>query len=192
MILYTTVVRNGGEIMQEYTLKNGEILIIREAVKQDAQAVIDYVKQIAGESDFLTFGEGEFNVPVEAEEEILEASQRADNQLYLLAEMNGEIVGSLNFMGGKRPRTKHIGEFGVSVLKEYWNQGIARKLLEYLITWVKESKVVRKINLKVRADHQRGIHLYESIGFVREGRITRAMYINGLFYDNFEMGMEID
>jgi len=178
--------------LKEFILKNGGKVIIREASKEDARQVLAYVKQVAGESEFLSFGKGEFNLTIDAEEKILEASQKADNQIYLVAEIDGEIVGSLNYMGGKRPRTRHFGEFGVSVSKSYWNQGLGRRLIEEMIAWAKASKVVRKINLKVRADHEHAIHLYESIGFRREGRITRFFYLNGIFYDALEMGLEID
>ena len=41
-----------------------------------------------------------------------------------MAQVGGRIVGTLNFSGGARPRTAHIGEIGVSVLKEYWGKGI--------------------------------------------------------------------
>ena len=39
--------------------------IIREAVPDDAENMISYLNQVGGESDYLLYGENEFNVPIE-------------------------------------------------------------------------------------------------------------------------------
>ena len=41
---------------------NGNEITIREATKKDAQSMIEYINIIASESDFLTFGPGEFHI----------------------------------------------------------------------------------------------------------------------------------
>lgn len=178
--------------MKEVNLKNGDRLIIRKAQKEDASRIIEYINNVAAESDFLTFGAGEFNVSIADEEAQIVSSIKTDNSLFIVAEIDGRIVAFLTFIGGKRPRILHIGEFGVSVLKEYWGIGIGKLVIEYLIDWAVQSKVVRKINLKVRSDHKLAINLYEKLGFRKEGLITRFFYINNKFYDAIEMGMEID
>ena len=152
---------------------NKERLIIRKANKSDAKALIDYLSIIGGESDFLTFGLGEFGRTVEQEEEFIENILMKNNALFIIAEVNGKVVGNLNFSGGPRQRTAHIGEFGVSVLKEYWGNGIGEELIKYLIDWSKNSSIIRKINLKVRTDNARGIQLYKKLGFLEEGILKR-------------------
>jgi len=52
--------------------------------------------------------------------------------------------------------------------------------------------VVRKVNLRVRVDNTRAIALYESLGFVTEGRLTRDTAENGEFFDALIMGKAID
>ena len=47
---------------RKYTLKNSLLLIVRPVAVEDARAVLDYVKSVGGESDFLTFGPGEFEL----------------------------------------------------------------------------------------------------------------------------------
>ncbi len=178
--------------MEKYMLPTGKELIIREARKSDAQRLIDYVNAISYESDFLTFGPGEFNIPIEKEERFIEESYNTKNKLFLVAQIQGRIVGNLSFAGGQRPRIKHSGEFGISVLKEYWGQGIGSRLILYLIQWCKESGEIRKVNLSVREDNVRAIKLYERLGFKKEGKISRTFYINGQFYAAIVMGLEID
>lgn len=110
----------------------------------------------------------------------------------IVAEIERKIIGLLNFSGGKRARTLHTGEFGVSVLKAYWGQGVGTSLIEYLINWCKENGVIRKINLRVRSDNASAIHVYKSLGFKEEGLITRDFYIDNKFYDSIQMGLSID
>lgn len=171
---------------------NKERLIIRKANKSHAKALIDYLSIIGGESDFLTFGLGEFVRTVEQEEEFIENILMKNNALFIIAEINGKVVGNLNFSGGPRQRTAHIGEFGVSVLKEYWGNGIGEELIKYLIDWSKNSAIIRKINLKVRTDNARGIQLYKKLGFLEEGILKRDFLINSKFYDSVLMGLLIN
>lgn len=178
--------------MKQYKIKNGEIITVRLAEVEDATKIIEYVNMVAAESDNLTFGEGEFNTSLEDEIKLIREFQKSQNSIFLVAELNGEIVSLLSFIGGKRPRIQHAGEFGISVLKEYWGLGIARQMLNYLIDWANNSNLIRKINLKVRVDNTTAIKLYEDLGFKHEGRLSRFFYINDCFYDVYEMGLEID
>lgn len=177
--------------MEEMNI-NDEKVIIRKANKSDAKALIEYLNIIGGESDFLTFGIGEFGRNVEKEEGFIENISRQENALFIVAEVNGKVVGNLNFSGGPRKRTAHSGEFGVSILKEYWGNGIGEELIKYLINWSKSSGIIRKIDLRTRIDNTRGIRLYKKLGFLEEGIVRRDFLINGEFYDSLLMGLLID
>ena len=165
---------------------------IRRAVKSDAAGIIEYCNIIGGESNFLTFDKGKFGMSVEQEEAFIEGLLKRNNALFIIAEIDGRVVGNLNFSGGLRERTAHCGEFGVSVLKEYWGNGIGEALINYLIEWSKSSGIIRKINLRVRTDNVRGIQLYKKLGFAEEGTVKREFYIDGEFYDSLLMGLLID
>jgi RimJ/RimL family protein N-acetyltransferase len=177
--------------MKEIYIKDKKV-IIRRANKLDSKALIDYLNIIGGESDFLTFGKGEFGGSVYEEEIFIENTLKKENALFIVAEIQGKIVGNLNFSGGMRERTAHVGEFGVSVLKEYWENGIGEELIKYLINWSKDSGIIRKINLRVRTDNTPGIKLYKKLGFLEEGIVKRDFLINGKFYDSLLMGLLID
>ncbi len=171
---------------------NGEKVIIRKVNKSDAKALVEYVNIIAGQSDFLTFGVGEFDVSIEEEEKIIENSLKKDNKLFIIAEYKGEIIGNLNFSGGSRQRTVHTGEFGISVLRAYWGNKIGEELINYLINWSKKTGIIRKINLRVRTDNERAICLYRKLGFVEEGILKRDFLIDDNFYDSLMMGLLIN
>jgi len=95
-------------------------------------------------------------------------------------------------MGGNRPRTKHMGDLGMTVLKSHWGQGIGSALLEFLIDWSKNNPIIRKINLQVKVDNENAIKLYKKFDFKNEGRIERFFLIDGTFYDVYSMGLLID
>lgn len=173
-------------------LKTGETLHIRPAIVEDAQAIIEYVNIVGGESDNLTFGAGEFGMTVEQEEAFLKKVTESKNAVYFVAEIDGSIVATLSFSGGPRPRNEHTGEFGVSVLKAHWGKGIARALIQELIDWSRKTDVIRKLNLRVRSDNASAIKLYRSLGFVEHGVISREFQVDGIFYDSIIMGLEID
>lgn len=177
---------------REIPLKNGETLIIREAMKEDAAAVIEYLNDVVCETDFLTMGKGEFNKTVAEEEEIFEAHRQSQNQIIIIAELNGEIAGLANISANNKPRQKHIGELGITVQKDHWGKGIGTKMMQAMIEWAKASGVIRKINLSVQANNEAAIKLYEKCGFEKEGTLKRDLYLNGQFYDALAMGLLID
>lgn len=178
--------------MSSFQLSTGKPLVIREAKKEDAPVIIDYINKVCKETDNLTFGEGEFGITVDNEVEFIEGILKSDNQLMICAFIEENLVGQLTFNAGHRPRVSHAGEFGITVLKEYWGLGIGTELIKYMIHWAKETGIIRKINLRVRSDNQGAIRLYQSLNFVYEGTITREFLIDGKFYDSLHMGMEID
>jgi RimJ/RimL family protein N-acetyltransferase len=137
-------------------------------------------------------GKGELDWPEEKERAFIEKHRRADNKLLILAEIDGRIAGTAGFTGDDRQRFHHQGEFGVCVLRDYWGLGIATTLTESVIQWAKDSRVVRKINLKVRTDNTRALDLYRTLGFVREGFVTRQFLVADKFYDAYLMGLRID
>lgn len=175
----------------EHQLKDGRTLLIREAAPEDAAALLDYIDAIGGETDFLSFGPGEFEITEAQEEEILHKYRAADNGLYVVGVIDDTVVSALSFTGGHRPRTHHTGEFGVSVRKPYWGLGIGSLMVDTLIAWARDSGIITKINLRVRTDNQRAIILYERRGFVREGTISREIVLDGRYYDHYWMGLEL-
>ena len=176
---------------RNYELKDSRQLLIRQAEPDDAAAILEYVEVISRETDFISFGPGEFGVTAAEEADFLRDHAAADNKLYLVALLNGEIVGGLNFAAGKRPRTQHTGEFGMSVRRDFWGLGIGSRLLDALIDWAQTSGIVTKINLRVRTDNERALALYRAKGFILEGKISRDFRVNGTYFAHYWMGLEL-
>jgi RimJ/RimL family protein N-acetyltransferase len=171
---------------------DGRPVRIRPAVEEDAAPLLAYLAEVGAESPFLSFGAEGPGIQEPEERTFLARARQSDNELALLAEWNGRIVGGLTFSGGSRARLRHVGEFGISIARVCQGIGLGRRLLELFLGWAERGGVVRKINLRVRADNARAIALYESLGFAVEGRTTRDTMIDGVFHDALVMGRAID
>lgn len=173
-------------------MEHKSAVTIREVTKSDAINIIKYLDKVSCESDFLTFGEGEFEMSAKEEERFIENVLEKENHLFIVAAMGNEIIGTLSFAAGSRKRVAHVGEFGMSVIKEYWGCGVGTKLITHLLTWGRISGKIRKINLRVRSDNERAIGLYKKMGFEEEGLRKRDLFVNDKFYDTLLMGLCID
>ncbi len=178
--------------MSLYKLNDSTECIIRKAVERDAAELVRYSNIIGGESDFLSYGRGEFSHTIEQERQIIRDYSEGKNKLFLVAVIDKKICGVLTFWGNSRKRLEHWGEFGISVQKKYWNKKIGHILIDTMIRWAEEGGVVKKIDLSVREDNHTAISLYEDMGFEVEGRIRKAMKVDGKFYDFIYMGRIID
>ena len=105
--------------------------------------------------------------------------------------IDGTIVSTLTFSAGRRPRVRHSGELGTSVRKQYWGLGIGSLMLDTLLDWALATRIVKKINLHVRTDNQRALALYKRKGFVIEGTVRKALFVDGTYYDAHWMGLEM-
>lgn len=172
--------------METLTLLDGRAVSIRPARAEDAEALVAYVNQVAGESPFLTFGAGEFDMTVERERAFL-ASQGED-MCYLLAVADGAIVGTANVArNSPRPRRRHRATMGVSVSKACWGMGIGRALMQAVIIWCR-AMGMEQLELGVFSHNERALHLYEKMGFKATGSIPRAVkYPDGSYADEVMM-----
>lgn len=140
-------------------------IIIERAKSSDAAKILEYLKQVGGETDNLTFGKEGMPFSVKVEEDYIAKMENSIDDTMLVAKQDEKIIGiaSLN----RQPRRmSHRGDFGVSVLKNHWGEGIGSKLLEGIINFAKEN-AFSIIDLQVRSDNLRAIHLYEKYGFVK-------------------------
>ena len=142
-------------------------ITIREAIPDDAAQLLTVMRQIGQETEFLVMDEAGIELP----EELL-ALQLADlyespSNVLFLALVDDRIVGT-------ERRIKHIGELGVSILKEYWGLGLGSILIEELLEWAQASQEIFRIELTVQEQNPRAVALYEKFGFKKEALMERG------------------
>jgi len=64
-----------------------------------------------------------------------------------------------------------------------------RLLIDYVFDEIDEPAPVNRIGLEVFAFNPRAIHVYERLGFVREGVLRDALYWDGAFHDAIVMSV---
>ena len=157
--------------------------IITKAVPDDAAEMIEFLNIVGAETDNLTFGAEGFPITVEEEKKYIEAILESTSSVMLVAKKDGKIVGDASFNGFTRERMKHRGEFGISVLKSEWGNGIGSLLLEHIIDFAKNVAKAEIISLEVRSDNKRAIYLYEKYGFEKIGEFRGFFKIDGEYID---------
>ena len=175
-----------------HTTKTGIELHVREAIPDDSAKLIAFLEGTSGESDNLSFGPGDLGISEEKEKKILDDFLKDDTDIYLIALMDDEIVGSIGFQAGKRKRISHYGDFGMCVRKRFWKSGIGGILVDSLIRWAERQGTIHKINLSVRTDNLPAIQLYMKKGFLIEGRILDSLRVDGRSFDTYRMGRRIE
>ena len=104
------------------------------------------------------------------------------------ADAGGErVIGSISLKVNANPRTRHAAGIGLMVRRDFQNQGIGRAMLEKVLDLADNWLMLVRLELTVFADNERAVHLYESLGFEREGIRRKAAVRNGVYMDEIAM-----
>lgn len=173
-------------VRQLVVLDDGTPLLIREALPSDAEPLLGLVLSIFGSSDYLITRPEEFLATntVESERQLLQHYYETVGHLWLLAELDGQLVGTLNFHNGAKQRVAHVGEFSMGLAAAHRGRGIGRHLLQALLDWARAHPLIEKIQLGVLSSNTRAWALYQRLGFEEEGREPRAIKLADEHYDD--------
>ena len=150
--------------------KSGKKFIIRTAEGSDAAGILAHIKEVTEEKLYTLLLPKEFLFT--EGQEVVRIQEMKDNpaSLQIVAELENEIVGVLDFTSGHRQQISHTGAFGISVSKEYRESGVGNALIECMLEWASAHPVIEKVCLKVHATNSRAIDFYQKHGFFKEGR----------------------
>ena len=163
-------------------LRDGVELLVRNAVASDARALRDIMQRTHAETDYLLSYPDEQSVDEEREARSLVETERSDNEVELVAILDGRIVGSAGITAvGDRRKVRHRARFGISILKEHWGMGIGRVLMEASIDCARRAGYTQ-LELEVVADNERALSLYRRAGFEEYGRNPRGYRSAALGY----------
>lgn len=175
----------------KYILKNGKEISIRRPVDENEE-IFSLIKILSDESDNFPFTSEDFGLDSRNIGAFADYLNSRENSVFYIAEADSRIVGLGYLEGGKRARTAHCVNLGIGVLDEFSNKGIGTAILKELIRFASEGEYIAKIDLQVKSDNIKAIALYKKCGFVPEGKTSRALFIDGEFYDYLNMGLIID
>mgnify|MGYP005984466517 CR=1 FL=1 len=159
-------------------------ITLREAIPVDAKEILQVSRQIAGETDFLIMDEAGLGLSEELLSLQLADLYESENNLLLVALADEKIVGMASVKAAPEFTVSHIGELGISVLKEFWCIGLGSALLDEVIYWSETVSPLARLELTVQKRNERAIHLYQKFGFETEAIMQRgARDSQGAFLD---------
>lgn len=169
--------------MEIRELKNGQIIMIREATKEDSSNIITYLNDVAGETDYLSFGQGEFAFSIAEEAEYIEENDKNPGSVMLLCFIDDELASISQLMGHMKKRELHTSELAISIRKKYWGLGIGTICMGELIKYAKSSEYLKLIYLEAVSENKRAINLYKKFGFIEAGEIPALMQVDSRYLD---------
>lgn len=171
----------------EYTLRNKQVVKIRETEVKDAALILDFLVEVNKETKFLSREPHEVNMTLDEEIQYLDKVTKSEHDCMLVVFDENSVVGTIGFHGSGLSRVKHRVSIGMSVLSEFRNLGLGSIMMELIVEKAKEYKK-SKIELEVRIDNFNAIRLYEKYGFRNEGVRRRGFIVDGNYVDLIMMG----
>lgn len=160
---------------------------IRPATAADADAIMTLYRDVARLSGGLARTEAEIT-PDYITGNLTVALTRG---VCLIAESDGRCVGEIHASAPMPKQFAHVlSDLTVAVSPAAQGQGIGRRLFEALIAHSRQKTRIQRIELLCREGNSRAIALYESLGFVREGRLTGRVHLpDGTVEDDLYYGL---
>lgn len=153
----------------------GKSLLIRLLKHSDWRPLWQYINQISQEQTFISF-QGEHISQRREKQYVAEmiTKMKLHQAIVLVITDEDKIVGTAHLT--QRPRIQnHIADLGISIHKDYRNQGLGRQLLIDLIKQGAQLiPKVKIITLQLLANNQVALHLYQQLGFVKYGYLPKG------------------
>ncbi|SDQ93794.1 Protein N-acetyltransferase, RimJ/RimL family [Virgibacillus subterraneus] len=73
--------------------------------------------------------------------------------------------------------------------KEYWGKGYGTEALQMLLEYAFLELNLHRVSLRVFSLNERAIHIYNKLGFEKEGVMRESLYRNGKWHDIITMGI---
>jgi RimJ/RimL family protein N-acetyltransferase len=162
---------------REYALKDGRRVTIRSAQISDVEGVLEQIKSVLAERKYTatTIDDDMSDFTVDKEKEWINKHIEQPGHLFIVAEVDSKIVGSVDLRNGNHKRTQHVGILGITVIKEFRGLGVGKALMETLLNWASDNPLIEKVSLEVFGINKPAIGLYSKLGFIEEGRKIKAI-----------------
>jgi len=162
-------------------------ITIRQAGIDDARAMVAYMGDLVGEGlDTIALR----TAPrLEDQREFIERARLADRAAIWLALNGRTVVGLLDVWGGDRADRRHLGRIGLSVARDLRGRGLGRRLLRAAIEQARAWPDFCRLELECVPWNAPAIRLYESLGFLHEGRRVKGVNLRGTPEDMLLMAL---
>jgi RimJ/RimL family protein N-acetyltransferase len=159
---------------------------IREIKIEDAENLINLIKEVETKSDFMLMEAGERKTTPEQQRKQLERMEEQSNSTIFVAEEGEKLIGYLIAIGGSVKRTIHSAYLVIGILEEYRGKGIGTDLFRNVTKWAINHNISR-LELTAVTQNEAGIALYKKSGFEIEGTKRNSLVIDGIPFNEYYM-----
>ncbi len=174
-----------------YQTKTNRPILIREAVIEDAEQLLKLKHQYLKNTDTIPLFDYEYGNSVQEEGKLIQNLQKRPNSLLLIAESEGTVIGNIDLAGSWRKKMQHTAAIGMGIHTKWQNQGIGTLLIQNVLNWTRENKLLKVIWLEVYATNTGGVALYNKMGFQECGRMKNFFREKGKYIDKIIMSIEV-
>lgn len=146
--------------------------LIRKADPPDARGIINCMQSVMDERIYLV---GEYYLLTERGEQ---ERIRSIEDLTLVCDRYGEIVGVITIQRGMYKKNRHTANLGIAIKSGHRQKGIGTRLINESLNWCR-AQGIKKVNLEVFSSNVGAIKVYEKVGFEVEGYRRGQFMING-------------
>lgn len=151
-------------------------IVIRAVREDDADAFWKMMSALDLETAFMMYEPGERTRDMGKVYSLIGKAVTGED-LLIVAEADGEIIGYLSAQRGMPRRIRHSAYIVTGIRQRYQDQGIGSRFFQQLDYWAEQQGVTR-LELTVMCGNEHGKHLYEKNGFVVEGVKRNAMIVD--------------
>jgi RimJ/RimL family protein N-acetyltransferase len=174
-----------GEIVFKNKTIKGNKILIRYPTKRDVHILRNYINILSKEQTFIMF-QGE-QVSLEEEIEYLNKQiEKIENNkaVKLLVFNKNKLIGVSDITMQDRA-SDHIGAFGITVAKEFRNQGIGKLLMKLVLEEAKKKiKDLKIISLGLFAGNKIATKMYKKFGFREYGKLPKGLKYKNSYVDH--------
>jgi RimJ/RimL family protein N-acetyltransferase len=162
----------------------GERIVLRAIEREDLANYVEWFNDPAVLEYFGPYAP----MSLTEEEQWYERSLQDSSVRNFAVVLEGRHVGGCGFSNIDHRNAR--AEVGLLIgVPELWDQGLGFDVLSTLLRFGFEQMNLHRIYLRVFADNERAVHLYEKIGFRHEGRWRDAEFRHGRYHDLLWMGL---
>jgi len=144
-------------------------ITLREAIPSDAEQLIETICFLNQETPYLVVSPHALNMSPETMASEIDYIYNQANQFILLAFNHDEIIGVATIVAEENDMFRHVGELGITIKKDYWGLGLGSVMIEEMLSLCAGNGIIKRVEINVQLRNSRAIHLYEKMGFVKEG-----------------------
>lgn len=165
---------------------NGHKTVIRPLEEEDIEAFYQWYND--PEVNYWSSGAWPLNTLLSREEMQNQYFDDLDEHRYAILNLDEEIIGTIGFREVNIP-ARSATVFIVIGEKQYWGQGYGTDALKTFLQFLFHQWNFHRISLDTWDGNIRAIKAYQKLGFICEGKLREARFVQGEYRDALILGL---